>query len=291
MKHKHFLITVIFIVVFILSVRIVWGQIPQTISYQALLTDAQGKTVADGPYKITFGLYDAATDGTILWQEAYENIEVKNGIINVILGSVVPLDLPFEQEYWLGISLGNDPELAPRIELTASAYSLNARTVADGAITGAKIAPGQVVRSINAITDTVTLAAGDNVTITQMENTLKISATVTGAGDGHSLDAADGDPTDVVFVDNDGKVGIGTDKPEAALAIVDGVFGTDPLFKVSTDEATSMVITNTGNVGIGTTSPQGRLDVNGSIYQRGRQLHADYVFEPDFKLESIREHR
>jgi hypothetical protein len=45
-----------------------------------------------------------------------------------------------------------------------------------------------------------------------------------------------------------------------------------------------------GNVGIGTTNPQGKLDVNGTIYQRGGQLHADYVFESDYDLESIREH-
>jgi hypothetical protein len=47
---------------------------------------------------------------------------------------------------------------------------------------------------------------------------------------------------------------------------------------------------STGNVGIGTTNPIGRLDVNGSIYQRGDVLHADYVFEPDYKLETIEEH-
>ena len=44
------------------------------------------------------------------------------------------------------------------------------------------------------------------------------------------------------------------------------------------------------NVGIGTTSPGGKLDVNGTIYQRGASLHADYVFEPDYNLESIEEH-
>jgi hypothetical protein len=45
-----------------------------------------------------------------------------------------------------------------------------------------------------------------------------------------------------------------------------------------------------GNIGIGTGDPKGKLDVNGSIYQRGKRLHADYVFEPDYKLESIEEH-
>lgn len=44
-----------------------------------------------------------------------------------------------------------------------------------------------------------------------------------------------------------------------------------------------------GNVGIGTQNPAGKLDVNGSIYQRGNQLHADYVFEPNYDLESIDE--
>lgn len=45
-----------------------------------------------------------------------------------------------------------------------------------------------------------------------------------------------------------------------------------------------------GNVGIGTTNPLGKLDVNGSIFQRGVQLFADYVFEPTYTLESIEEH-
>ncbi|MEE9293657.1 MAG: hypothetical protein V3W34_01660 [Phycisphaerae bacterium] len=40
-----------------------------------------------------------------------------------------------------------------------------------------------------------------------------------GSGDGHSLDAADGDPVNVVFVDNDGNVGIGTDTPNTKLTI------------------------------------------------------------------------
>ena len=46
----------------------------------------------------------------------------------------------------------------------------------------------------------------------------------------------------------------------------------------------------TNNIGIRTNDPMGTLDVNGSIYQRGGQLHADYVFEEGYHLESIDEH-
>lgn len=54
--------------------------------------------------------------------------------------------------------------------------------------------------------------------------------------------------------------------------------------------ANQFLIRAAGGVGIGTTDPLGALDVNGTIYQRGIQIHADYVFEPDYVLESIEEH-
>lgn len=40
-----------------------------------------------------------------------------------------------------------------------------------------------------------------------------------GIGDGHSLDAADGDPVDALFVDDDGNVGIGTISPTERLDV------------------------------------------------------------------------
>ena len=44
-----------------------------------------------------------------------------------------------------------------------------------------------------------------------------------GAGDGHSLDAADGAPVDAVYVDNDGEVGIGTTNPTERLTVAGGI--------------------------------------------------------------------
>jgi len=73
------------------------------------------------------------------------------------------------------------------------------------------------------------------------------------------------------------------------------LFGTAGYFFSNTGYG---LIVEQGNVGIGTTTPaypldvNGDVNINGAIYQRGgaTPLHADYVFEPDYDLESINEH-
>jgi hypothetical protein len=83
------------------------------------------------------------------------------------------------------------------------------------------------------------------------------------------------------------QMGVGTMLPSAwSLKAASGLFSIANVAVLPP----ALNIRSTGEVGIGTITPQGKLDVNGSIYQRGSQLHADYVFEPDYELESIEEH-
>ena len=124
-----------------------WAQIPETMNYQGVLTDINGIVVPDGPYTLTFKIYNVASSGTEIWSEKHIDVPVFKGIFNVILGNDEPLTMgltPFDAQYWLGIEVDTGGELEPRIQLTSSAYSLNARTVADGAVTGVKIAPNAV---------------------------------------------------------------------------------------------------------------------------------------------------
>jgi hypothetical protein len=58
--------------------------------------------------------------------------------------------------------------------------------LADNGVTAPKIAAGQVVKSINGLTDNVTLAQGANITITPTGNTLTIAATG-GGGEGSGI--------------------------------------------------------------------------------------------------------
>jgi trimeric autotransporter adhesin len=107
-----------------IAVSVTHAQIPRTLSYQGLLTDSSGATVPDGSYGLVFRLYQTSTGGSSLWQET-RTLQTHRGVFAANLGEVTPLTLPFDRPYWLGIQLGADPELTPRMELSSSAYSLN----------------------------------------------------------------------------------------------------------------------------------------------------------------------
>jgi len=166
---------VFLMVIFIVGIEISFSQIPQTLSFQGLLSDKAGQKPADDKYVLTFKIYDKQSGGEAIWMEVQSD-SVKNGLINVQLGAMDRLDIPFDKPYWLGISVNGEAEFTPRTPLTSSAYSFTARMVADSSVTSAKVAKGQLVRNINAIKDDVVLQAGDNVSIDKNGNTLRISA-------------------------------------------------------------------------------------------------------------------
>jgi hypothetical protein len=108
--------------------------IPKMINYQGMLTGSDGKTpVTNGNYSILFSIYNTSSGGSSLWSHTY-NLSVTNGLFNVILGdSSAPINLPFDTTYWLGIKVGADAELSPRIRLTSVGYAYRA-SVADSAV-------------------------------------------------------------------------------------------------------------------------------------------------------------
>jgi len=285
------------------------AQVPQTMSYQGLITDASGNPVIDGNYTITFKIYDftpIAGSGSenSIWDET-QTVQVSGGIVNVLLGRLNPLALDFDKQYWLGITLGTEPELSPRTQLSTSPYSFRAITVVDSAITATKLADSAAVRSLNGLTDSLRLVAGSNVNITESGNDIIISASGgSGGGDITAVQAGEGltgggSSGDVTLAVADGGI---TESKIAANTVVKSINSLQDNIVIAgeggaivTTRSDSLIINTSsagnspwqengddifyqnGNVGIGTDSPQAGLEI----------LHNESVTSPTLLLHNI----
>jgi len=166
---KHLALVAFLIVVMMIRFQTGTAQIPRTLSYQGILTDSLSNPKPDGTYSFTFRLYDRESGGTALWTEV-KSLRVERGLFSTILGDQVAFgsSLKFDDQYWLTVQVASQPELSPRIPLSAAGYSLNslkadtanyaahapvpasvdsariAGTVKDGAITSTKILNGTI---------------------------------------------------------------------------------------------------------------------------------------------------
>lgn len=257
---------------------------------------------ASGVYDFIFTVHDAEVDGNGLGEPVLlDGIAVSAGLF------VAPLDFGADvftgAARWLQIgvrtngSAGAFTPLNPRQALTPSPYAIHADTAAN-------VVNGSVVKSLNNLKDSVTLAAGANVTITPSGSTLTVAAA--GAG-GSGIWSVNGNDT---FY-NAGNVGIGTNAPAAGIRLevlgathlkpgngaiqfgspsgelgmsliptagnrADLRFDGSTLKLVATagvappSPVNGLAITTEGNVGIGTGSPTAgyRLEVDGATLLR-----------------------
>jgi hypothetical protein len=294
-------------------------------TYQGKLND--GNNATTGLYDITFSLFDSLTLGSQVGSTLTGTaMPVTNGVFTTSLdfGSA-----PFNgASRWLQIAVrtngtGSFTVLDPRTAISPTPYAIYAQTtasVANGVIgnsqlavnsvasanlqassvTSAKIASGQVVKSLNGLADNVTLTAGANITLTPSGNNISINSSGSGA---FSLSG-----NNAYY--NAGKVGIGTTTPSGTLSLLnsssDLIFkledqrtsntqwdflskqafydwhgeaayvglrhnmwnGPQPralVFGISSETGTpateKMRIAYNGNVGIGTTDPNGKLEI------------------------------
>lgn len=104
------------------------AEVPQLINYQGNLTDIDGNPVPNGSYQITFTIYDTPTGNPGIWNSGSQAVSVANGVFTYQLGTVnvLPDDLFTDTTRWLGIRVGIDPEMTPRIKLTSQPYAYHA---------------------------------------------------------------------------------------------------------------------------------------------------------------------
>lgn len=164
------------------------------INFQGKLTNPDGTNVTDGTYAIVFSMYTGATGGTAVWTETQSSVPITNGIFQVNLGSVtsLPGSVDFSSgNIYLGVKVGSDAEMTPRILFTASPYAFNAST-ADNATQLGGIASGGYVQLSPSGQQTGNINISGNVTSAGTGNnsfagTLQSAAYLLGTGPDMSL--------------------------------------------------------------------------------------------------------
>ena len=123
------------------------GPSANTVNYQGRLADDAG-TPLDGSYGMSFALYDAPTNGNLVWgPEAHDAVPVTDGLFSVGLGSVTPIPTStWNGDVYLEVTVGGET-LEPRELIRSVPIAGMALTVQDGAIGTSQLAPGSVTNS------------------------------------------------------------------------------------------------------------------------------------------------
>jgi len=124
---RRFRITLFIIIGILCLTALTYAAIPRVINYQGRLTDKDDNPLT-GNFLVTFRFYDAETGSQAIWEEGHI-LNIKNGMFNVLMGSVKPLEIDFNKNLWLGMEVASDGEMTPRMKLASSIYALNAKSI------------------------------------------------------------------------------------------------------------------------------------------------------------------
>lgn len=213
--------------------------INETINFQGKLVDNNNLNIANSSYSIVFTLYDAASGGTQLWQET-QSVTTTDGIFRVALGSVTSLssvDFTSDQLY-LGIKVGADAEMTPRIRFTAVPYAFTAKTALNATNatnvkwSGLTAPTANLSLAMNDYTSTFTYGSA-----TGANNLFTMTDTAANTGTGYLFNLA---------------TAAGSNLKPFHVSVNNG--GTEAL-----------LVDASGNVGVGTTSPGTKFDVWGRV--------------------------
>ncbi len=100
------------------------AEVPSALIHEGRLYDAAGAPV-NVPLDLEFTLYDDADGGRAVWSERHEGVAFDDGYFAVALGEEAPLrEALAGGARYLGIRVGDDEEMSPRLAVGSVPYAL-----------------------------------------------------------------------------------------------------------------------------------------------------------------------
>jgi len=260
-----------FIALFAMPVHTSAAINPQ-INFQGKLTNTDGTNVTNGTYSIVFSIYTVSSGGSNVWTETQPSVSVTDGIFQVSLGSVtaLPGSVDFNSNsLFLGVKVGADLEMTPRIQFTASPYAFNANQV--GGLTSSQFV--QLAQSVQTDSSTTNASIGINKTgiTAKVMDLQRNGATVFSVGnDGATFIKSQTDSATAFQVQSTGSIAIfGVDTNSKAVDIGSNITDTTQVllqldsFDTFADTATCGTTTNQGGLYYNTQTNAVRGCING----------------------------
>jgi len=186
------------------------AQWPHEMNYQVMLTDDMDIPLVNQPVSLMFRIYDAEVGGSLIWAEPQNATTNSIGVVSVALGSVNPFGFMTFDSTWLEVEV-NGEIMSPRRRLVESPYAMVALE-AGNAYELDNLPASSYAQYIDLSSPGVINIPSNPLEWTRLKNVppgFADGVDNAGSGDGHSLDADDGDPENVVYVSHEGLTRIG----------------------------------------------------------------------------------
>ena len=199
--------------VVLLMVVVAFAAPPKVLSYQGKLTNASGVAV-NGSHDIIFRIYDVPTGGTPIWTEEHtaasgHPVNVVNGLFDVHLGEINPLNIAFDDTYWIELEVDGEV-LSPREMYVSVPYAVHA-IVADTALvvgSGAVQTDGTSITGDGTASSPLSAVLGNSVESSEITDGTIVNADISSSAAISWSKLAAGASNRIVMTDGSGNLSV-----------------------------------------------------------------------------------
>jgi len=125
---------ILYLILFIMIQTSIWAQTPQTMSYQAIVRDANGSLLINATVGLEINIHQFSSDGDVVYTETQNVITNENGLFTTQIGGQSGFDLidwsagPYFLETKIDLQGGSNYTIMGTTQLLSVPYALHAKT-------------------------------------------------------------------------------------------------------------------------------------------------------------------